>query len=167
MKKLKLILGLMLFMSIAAVAQISVNLNLGKPPVWAPAEKVETQYYYLPDIDTYYDVPSSRFIYNKNGSWVRSAVLPAQYKNYNLKGGNVVFLTDYRGRSPYAFHKNHKMKYAKKMKYNNGNDDNNRDNHEGEHDNRKVKSIIIKGNDNGNDKSRGNDNGRNNGKKNK
>jgi hypothetical protein len=119
MKKLHLLFGLILCTSFTSQAQVSVNINLGTPPVWAPAPaaQVETQYYYLPDVDAYYDVPSQRFIYVKNGAWIRSTSLPYQYRNYNLKGGNIVYLTDYRGNSPYVFHKNHKVKYPKKIKY--------------------------------------------------
>jgi len=105
---------LLLLTSLLNFAQVSVNVNLGTPPIWAPSERVETQYYYLPDIDTYYDVPTSRFIYMNNGVWIRSKNLPNRYKSYNLRGGRVIYLTDYRGNSPYKFHKNHKVKYYKK-----------------------------------------------------
>lgn len=117
MKKNQIIFGMLLLISLASSAQVSVNVNLGTPPVWAPAERVETQYYYLPDVDAYYDVPSAKFIYIKNGTWFRSAALPYRYRNYNLRDGNVVYLTDYRGNSPYSYHKNHVMKYSKKIKY--------------------------------------------------
>ena len=115
MKNLKIAIFAALFMTFALSAQVSVNVNLGTPPVWAPAERVETQYYFLPDIDTYYDVPSARFIYLKNGAWVRTASLPYRYRNYKLRGSNVVYLTDYRGNAPYSYHKNHKNKYSKKV----------------------------------------------------
>ena len=111
MKILKLfVLGLLF--STASHAQVSVNVNLGTPPVWAPAEKVETQYYYLPEIDSYYDVPAKRFLYVKNGGWVRAEKLPTKYSNYNLRKGKVIFLTDYRGNAPYVYHKKHKVKYV-------------------------------------------------------
>lgn len=116
MKILKIILLALALNSFSAQSQVAVNVNLGKPPVWAPANPVQTQYYFLPDIDTYYDVPSQRFIYLRNGKWFRSAALPARYRGYNLKSGNVVYLTDYRGNSPYKYHKNHKIKYAKSSK---------------------------------------------------
>lgn len=117
MKKIQFLFGLMLLLALKTQAQVSVNVNFGTPPVWAPVERVETQYYYLPDIDAYYDVPSARFIYIRNGSWIRSTSLPYRYRNYNLRGGNIVYLTDYRGNSPYRYHKNHKIKYAKEVKY--------------------------------------------------
>ena len=117
MKKIQLLFGLLLFMASNIHAQVSINVNFGTPPVWAPAERVETQYYYLPDVDAYYDVPAARFIYIRNGVWIRSTALPYRYRNYNLRGGNVVYLTDYRGNSPYTFHKNHLVKYPRKVKY--------------------------------------------------
>ncbi len=120
MKALKLFLIGMLFISTAnSQGQVSVNVNLGTPPVWAPANRVETQYYYLPDVDAYYDVPAERFIYVNKGSWIRSKVLPTRFKSYNLRGGNIIYLTDYRGNAPYVYHKNHIVKY-KKAKYKDG-----------------------------------------------
>ena len=111
-KNILLFIGLFFITATNIQAQVSVNVNLGTPPVWAPADRVETQYYYLPDIDTYYDVPSERFIYISNGKWIRSTVLPVRYKSYNLNSGRVVYLTDYRGKSPYVYHKKHKVKYV-------------------------------------------------------
>jgi hypothetical protein len=106
------------FMSFSSLkAQVSVNVNIGSPPVWAPANHVEAQYYFLPDIDAYYDVPAARFIYIRNGAWYRSAHLPDRCRNYNLRGGNIVYLTDYRGNAPYTYYKAHKIKYKKRGNY--------------------------------------------------
>ena len=113
MKTLKLFVFGLLFVT-STQAQITVNLDIAKPPVWAPAKAVATQYYYLPDVDMYYDVPAERFIYVKNGKWVRAERLPVAYRGYDLKKGQVIYLTDYRGNSPYLFHKNHKVKYKGK-----------------------------------------------------
>jgi hypothetical protein len=93
-------------------AQISVNLNIGKPPVWGPVVTTE-EYYYLPDIDSYYDIHQSQFIYLNNGAWIRSSSLPRRYKSYDLNSGYVVVLNDYHGRNPYSQFKNHKTKYYK------------------------------------------------------
>lgn len=114
MKAIKCILLGLLLTSFTMQSQVSVNVNVGTPPVWAPADRVEVQYYYLPEVDVYYDVPAERFIYIRNGRWHRSAALPAKYRGYNLRGANVVYLTDYRGNSPYKLHKTHKVKYGKR-----------------------------------------------------
>jgi len=105
---------IVLLLTTTTQGQTEVKITFGTPPVWAPANRVETQYYYIPDVDAYYDVPQARFIYVENGKWVRNKALPYRYRNYNLRGGNIIYLTDYRGTSPYKFHKNHKIKYPKR-----------------------------------------------------
>jgi hypothetical protein len=109
MKTLKLIVlvSFLLVFSFSK-AQVAVNLNLG----WGPAITTE-EYYYLPDIDSYYDIRQSQFIYLNNGLWIRSAALPKRYRSYDLNTGYVVALNDYHGRNPYSGYKNHKIKYYK------------------------------------------------------
>lgn len=114
MKKLKfLALAIIVLISTGVSAQLSVNVNLGKPPVWAPVNAEKVQYYYIPEIETYYDVPAQRYIYQRNGKWFKSAALPAHYRHYNLKNGKIVYLTEYKGNSPYKYYKAHKVKYGK------------------------------------------------------
>jgi hypothetical protein len=118
-------------------AQVSVNVNLGTPPVWGPVVTTE-EYYYLPDINSYYDIRQSQFIYLNNGTWIRNKTLPRRYRSYDLNTGYVVVLDDYHGRNPYKNFKNHKVKYYKsnnnweKFKGNeNGNKGKNRGNGKG------------------------------------
>lgn len=113
MKTLKIIiLGAFLLVFSFSKAQVSVNVNLGKPPVWGPTVTTE-EYYYLPDINSYYDIHQSQFIYLNNGAWIRSRSLPRRYRGYNLNTGHVVVLNDYHGHSPYGHYKEHKVKYYK------------------------------------------------------
>ena len=117
MKKLKLIaLGIFLFVSSLIQAQVSVNVNLGSPPAWGPVGYSNVKYYYLPDVQAYYDIPASQFIYVKNGKWFRSRYLPGNYRNYNLYNGYKVVLNDYRGSHPYYNFNSHKVKYYKGYK---------------------------------------------------
>ncbi|WP_291133204.1 hypothetical protein [Flavobacterium sp. UBA7682] len=106
-----ILLMTLLIVTVSSQAQVSVNVNVGTPPVWAPAAPPATKYYYIPDIETYYDVPAQRYIYLKNGKWHRSASLPAQYRGYDLRKGRTVYLTSYKGNAPYKYYKNHKIKY--------------------------------------------------------
>jgi len=128
MKTMRLILlATFLVVSISTKAQVSVDVNFGKPPVWAPRNAEVVQYYYLPEIETYYDVPSKRYIYLRNGKWFRSAALPAHYRSYNLRNGRIVYLNNYRGNAPYTYFGNHKVKYGKgsyKPKFYKGNNGN-------------------------------------------
>ncbi|MGL5113436.1 MAG: hypothetical protein ACRC6O_12455 [Flavobacterium sp.] len=113
MKKFKQCIWGLFFLVVAVVqAQVSVNVNIRTPPVWGPTVTTET-YYYLPDIDSYYDIQQSQFIFLNNGVWLRSRALPRRYKSYNLNTAHVVVLGDYHGRNPYNNNKYHKTKYYK------------------------------------------------------
>jgi hypothetical protein len=114
MKAIKfIILGIGLIFAGEAQAQISVNLNIGTPPLWGPSGYSDVRYYYLPDVEAYYDVQKSNFIYISGNSWVRRSQLPKQYRNYDLYNGYKVVMTDYHGNDPYTYYKQHKVKYAK------------------------------------------------------
>jgi len=114
MKTLKLVVvGMMLILAGSAMGQISVNVHIGTPPAWGPAGYNSVRYYYLPDVEAYYDVQNSMFIYMVGNSWVHRSYLPARYKNYDLYGGYKVVMNDYRGNSPYSNFKSYKIKYAK------------------------------------------------------
>jgi hypothetical protein len=117
MKNMKhLLLGLLFFSCAFSQAQVSVNVNIGSPPAWGPAGYTDVRYYYLPDIDTYYDVNTTQYIYINNGAWVRASALPPAYRSYNLYNGYKVVVNDYRGTTPYVYYKEHKVKYPKGYK---------------------------------------------------
>lgn len=126
MKTLKLyITGLLLFLTANSFAQVSVDIHYG-PPAWAPAAPVTVQYYYLPDLGVYYDVPAQRYIYMNRGTWIRSAVLPGRYRGYDLYQAHPVYLTEYRGNAPYVLYKEHKVKYKGNGKWKRNGHDNGR-----------------------------------------
>jgi hypothetical protein len=50
----------------------------------ASAGDNHTGYYYMPDIDVYYDISAHLFIYASNKGWVHRASLPAKYRQYNI-----------------------------------------------------------------------------------
>lgn len=113
MKTLKLLAtGLFLILAGTTQAQISINVNIGNPPAWGPAESVGVRFYYMPDIEVYYDVSKSVFFYQSNGVWVHAAVLPASY-HYDLYTGYKVMLNDYHGETPYKEFEEHRKHYPK------------------------------------------------------
>lgn len=117
MKTIKgIITGLVVIFALTTKAQVSVNVNIGSPPLWGPVGYTEVQYYYLPDVEAYYDVQTSMFIYYGGGVWIRRAYLPTRYRYYDLYSGYKVVLTDYHGNEPYIHFKNHKVKYYKGYK---------------------------------------------------
>jgi hypothetical protein len=112
MKTLKLLaIGIILLLSNASNAQLSVNVNIGTPPAWGPSGYSNVDYYYLPDIEAYYDIRDSQFIYYGNGTWIRSRYLPRQFRNYDLYNGYKVVLNNYHGNSPYNNFQNHSRVY--------------------------------------------------------
>jgi hypothetical protein len=114
MKTLKLLVfGVLLMLAGSAQGQLSVSLHIGTPPAWGPAGYDDVRYYYLPDVEAYYDVQSSMFIYYSNNRWIRRSYLPARYRNYDLYHGYKVVMNDYRGNAPYSRFREHRMKYAR------------------------------------------------------
>lgn len=115
MKTLKIITlaTLLLFASNITQAQVSVNINLGVQPSWGPVGYSSVDYYYIPDVQAYYDVRATQFIFLNGGTWIRSSRLPQQYRNYDLNRGYKVVLNDYHGTRPYSQYKYHKQKYYK------------------------------------------------------
>ncbi len=115
MKTKKLIVGILAFF-LTTTAFTQVTVFVGTPPSWGPVGYDNVQYYYLPDVESYYDVHNSRFIYYERGTWVHRKYLPRQYRSYDLYNGYKVVMSDYRGNSPYVHFKEYKVKYAKGYK---------------------------------------------------
>jgi len=114
MKTFKLLVfGLTLMLAGSVQSQLSVNVHIGTPPAWGPSGYNNVRYYYLPDVEAYYDVHTSMFIYISGNHWIRRTYLPSRYRNYDLYHGYKVVMNDYHGNSPYSYFRQHKMKYAK------------------------------------------------------
>lgn len=91
-----------------AHAQIKVNINIGSQPLWGPAGYDHVDYYYLPEIDCYYYVPTGQYIYLVNGAWVWRSSLPARYRNFDLYRTYKVVVN---GDKPYLRHNDYRNKY--------------------------------------------------------
>jgi len=62
-----------------AQIHLSVGVNIGAQPEWGPVGYDHADYYYMPDIDAYYDVPVHQYVYYDNNVWVHAAALPPRY----------------------------------------------------------------------------------------
>jgi hypothetical protein len=86
----KLIVVVLFFLSAGAYLQgdaqvrVNVNLNIGSQPDWGPTGYDYVDYYYLPDLDVYYNVPQHLFIYPEGRRWVYARTLPPRYNGYNI-----------------------------------------------------------------------------------
>ncbi|MES2061678.1 MAG: hypothetical protein V4456_07140 [Bacteroidota bacterium] len=93
----------------SAEAQISLSINIGSQPEWGPTGYDHADYYYMPDIDTYYDVPAHQYVYLENNTWVRRASLPSRYSNYNVYNGYKVVVNE---PNPWTHATTYRTKYA-------------------------------------------------------
>jgi hypothetical protein len=84
------------------------------PPSWAPyyTNVNQVPYYYLPDIECYYDVLSHDFIYMQDGNWLFASQLPSSYLWYDFNHPFVVML-DYNVYQPWMHHHFYVSNYPK------------------------------------------------------
>ncbi|QIL41981.1 hypothetical protein G7074_23555 [Pedobacter sp. HDW13] len=117
MKKLFLlsaILSIVALTSNQSNAQVSINVNIGSQPAWIPAGYQDVNYYYLPEVQSYYCVPQRQFVYLSGNRWTRSRYLPARYRGYNLNHGRKIVMY---GDNPYRSYNNHRVRYASHQNY--------------------------------------------------
>lgn len=89
--------------------RLNVNVNIGSQPEWGPRGYSYVDYYYLPDIETYYYVPTRQFIYLSGGNWIFSYGLPPAYRGYDLHRGYKVVINEPRA---YRYFPRHRVKYS-------------------------------------------------------
>lgn len=108
---MRYLLGLIISICFVTVSysQISVNINLGSQPIWGPVGYDYVEYYYLPEVDAYYDVARQRFYYYQKGKLLYRSTLPARYSHYNLYNTYKVVINEHQ---PWRKYKDHKIKYA-------------------------------------------------------
>lgn len=110
----KLLLPLLLFVFSAnntdAQVKLGVNVNIGAQPAWGPVGYERADYYYLPDIGVYYDVPARKYVYLEGSHWVFSSTPPPRYRNYDFYNGYKVVINEPR---PYLRDDVYKVKYVK------------------------------------------------------
>ena len=87
----------------AAQAQVTINVN---PPSWGPSTPAGTEYYYIPETQSYYDLRAQRYIIPQNGQWVRVA----NVSGYNPSNFHPVAL-DYHGSQPWSQYSRHRQIY--------------------------------------------------------
>jgi hypothetical protein len=103
--------GLFVLLAAPLKAQVHLNfsVNISSQPVWGPVGYDRVQYYYLPGIDAYYNVPRREFIYRERGRWITSRYLPYRYRNYNLYRGYKVVINEDK---PYLHDREYRQKYG-------------------------------------------------------
>jgi len=110
----KIILTAAIFLGCLSIkpagAQISLSINIGSQPEWGPTGYDHADYYYMPDIDSYYDVNAHQYVYFNNNVWVHSIALPPRYSNYDVYNGYKVVVNE---RTPWVRNTVYRTRYAK------------------------------------------------------
>ncbi|OCX53580.1 hypothetical protein BEL04_04610 [Mucilaginibacter sp. PPCGB 2223] len=118
-----------------SMAQTGQHVNISSQPIWGPEGYDRVDYYYLPNIETYYCVATHQFIYLSGGRWVFTNNLPPKYARYDLYSGYKVIINkprpylnfnedrtiylsyrDYRGRQV-PIRDSHNPKYIRSTKH--------------------------------------------------
>lgn len=97
---------------LTARAQVYAHIPAALPPPWAPAGFPRVHYYYLPDLQMYYDVPAARFILFNRGQWIAVRQLPPMYRTYDLYAAPKVVL-DYYGPYPFGHYEVHRQRFPR------------------------------------------------------
>ena len=104
-----LLMALFLTSTLDAQLSISLGFNIDRQPVWGPTGYDHAEYYYLPDIGVYYNVPEQRYYYNERGRWVGRATLPSRYRGFDLYNSYKVVINE---RTPYRNDAKYREQYA-------------------------------------------------------
>jgi hypothetical protein len=86
----------------------SVGVNISDQPVWGPTGYDRADYYYIPDIDSYYSVSERQYIYREGTEWRHAAALPSTYNSYDPYHSYKVVVNEER---PYQNNDSHRAKY--------------------------------------------------------
>jgi hypothetical protein len=105
---LPLLLLALAWSSTPAQAQVRVQVNVGAP-AWGPPVPTGVQYYYIPEIDGYYDLYSQAYVYFDPyyNTWVSTPSLPAYYAGYDPRFFHPV-VVQYVGRQPWGLIYDHR-----------------------------------------------------------
>ncbi len=103
----KLSVLLLVFSCYFSSAQVSKD---NKSSLSATA-KTEIRYYYFPNIEAYFDLQETVYLYKEDGQWVEAEELPANYGGYSLYNKVRVTIENYDGDEPYLMLAEHKKMY--------------------------------------------------------
>ena len=92
-----------------AQVHLSVGVNIGAQPEWGPVGYDHADYYYMPDIGVYYDVPAHEYVYLSDGGWVRRTYLPVRYRSYDVYHGYKVVVNRPQ---PWRYDATYRTRYA-------------------------------------------------------
>src|ERR1044071_6950156 len=92
-------------------AQVGIRLdfNVDRQPVWGPTGYDHVEYYYLPEIEAYYNVSQKMFFYNDNGHWIGRSQLPYRFRDFDFFRSYKVVVNE---PAPYLHHDKYRALYS-------------------------------------------------------
>lgn len=105
-----LLIGAGSFYNIVEAQNINISINIGRQPAWGPVGYDYVDYYYMPDINCYYNVNMGLFYYFDRGGWVSSQYLPYGYRDYDMYSMYKVVLNV---SNPWRYNQIHCRDYAR------------------------------------------------------
>ena len=114
MKKLIFALGLGLIIGMVnfnkAEAQVHVSINIDIQPAWGPSGYNYAEFYFIPEINVYYDVINHLYYYLNGRRWVSGMYLPMAYSHYDFYSLYKVVINGVR--DPWRHYRNHVSLYS-------------------------------------------------------
>ncbi len=104
-----IVASLVLSTNVKADVNISVSVNIDLQPAWGPTGYDVANFYYIPEIDIYYDVTNALFYYLSGSAWVSAKYLPTKYRSYDLYSMYKVVIND--DPKPWLNNKNHRRDF--------------------------------------------------------
>ena len=105
------------FLTLQTVDAQILRVNIGIQPLWGLVGYDNVDNYYLPDIETYYNVNTQYYTYMEGGRWVNRRSLPDRYKNYDMYHTRRIVIN---GANPYLRNTEYKARYSKDRSNNSG-----------------------------------------------
>ena len=69
------------------------------------------RYNFYPNLDAYYDLQTSEFIFKVDGEWIKDKTIPNSYRGYSMYNNYHVDITNYFGDKPYEKLADHKKEF--------------------------------------------------------
>ncbi len=85
------------------------RINISIQPSWGPSGYDYAEYYYIPELNIYYDVSAALFYYLSGSNWKGVKELPRKYKKYDLNTMYKVVMNNTP--NPWLKNSEHKTKY--------------------------------------------------------
>ena len=102
----KFLLGGLLAFGALTAAPAQAQTVVINPPSWGPAAPAGTRYYYLPEVDGYYDLRSQEYIVRRDGQWQCQGQLNGFDRNSWRPR-----VIDYLGDTPWSRHDEDRRRY--------------------------------------------------------